>query len=52
MPKWSIFLKSEKTKPSEKRGFAVGPMVTFEWEKTMDWLKSKAKAITDAIQRK
>lgn len=36
-------LKSEPNKPSQKKGWLVGIMLSFEWEKTVDWLKGLFK---------
>lgn len=32
-------LKSEPTKPSDKKGWVAGIMISFEWEKSIEFLK-------------
>lgn len=39
--KLSPILKSEPTKPSQKKGFLVGFMLSWEWEKAVEWIKTK-----------
>lgn len=48
MPKLNPILKVEPTKPSEKKGFLVGFMLSWEWEsvtaKLANLFKKKPKA--------
>lgn len=43
MPKLTPVLKVEPTKPSEKKGFLVGFMLSWEWEATFSKLSNLFK---------
>lgn len=39
--RWSFFVKPEKTKPSDPKGWVAGPMLSLEWEATVNWIKAQ-----------